>query len=81
MHDFDWLFENDNAKTLITMLSTNENPLVLTTKSITMFINVVWKEYQNAILRRILVPILIYQAFFIYLCCGCLTNFLDRSNG
>ena len=81
MHDFDWLFENGNTTTLIMMLAQNENPLVLTTKSISMFINVVWEQYQSAILWRILVPILVYQAFFIFLSCKCLSDFLDREEG
>ena len=44
--DFDWLFENDNAKTLLDILGGEDvNREVLTEKSIKIFVEKMWEFY------------------------------------
>ena len=60
----DWIFFEDNAKTLLEILSESSNEKVLTQKSIRIFINFMWKYYQSAIIKKIFVP---YVAYLIVL--------------
>ena len=42
----DWLFENDNAKTLLNILASDEsNPCVLTMQTMQVFLNMTWDKY------------------------------------
>jgi len=42
----DWLFENDNANTVLTILASEEgNPKVLTQEAIQIFIDMAWEVY------------------------------------
>lgn len=43
--DFDWLFEGENAKSLLTLLSTEANNACLTKKSIKTFVDLMWSYY------------------------------------
>lgn len=43
--DFDWLFENDNAKTLLDLLANDANSIVLTRHSIKVFVELMWEYY------------------------------------
>ena len=61
--DMDWIFYEDNAKTLLEILSDSQNEKVLTKKSIRTFINFMWKYYQSAIIRRIFFPYVLYLLF------------------
>jgi len=45
MLDFDWLFQNNNSKSLIGMLADHSNTRVYTRNSIKAFITLMWKEY------------------------------------
>lgn len=44
--DMDWLFENNNAKRMIEVLAKADNHSVLTSKSIKIFLNFMWNDYQ-----------------------------------
>jgi len=43
--EFDWIFKNDNAESLIGVLANLDNMQVLTTKPIKMFIDFMWSHY------------------------------------
>jgi len=58
----DWIFLNDNAQQVLTMLGA-ANPTVLKKKSIKHFINLMWSHYQSAIIRWIFLPYVAYLVF------------------
>lgn len=68
--DMDWLFENDNAKILIELLANDANSAVLTEKTISTFIQLMWAKYQPAIIRRVFIPYLVYLGIVCYLVCS-----------
>lgn len=43
--DFDWIFHGDNAKVLLSLLSSSANTKVLTRKTIKTFIDLMWAHY------------------------------------
>ena len=43
--DFDWLFDGDNAKTLLRVLANDANDFALTQRSIKMFIELMWSHF------------------------------------
>jgi hypothetical protein len=58
--DFDWIFHDDNAKVLLSLLSSSANTKVLTRKTIKTFIDLMWAHYQKAIIRYIFFPYCFY---------------------
>lgn len=56
----DWIFTDDNAKLLLTMLATQANNAALTKKSIRIFVDLMWAKYQTAIIKFIFVPYIAY---------------------
>jgi len=43
--DFDWLFVNDNCKTMLEILANDANSMVLTRHSIKIFVELMWEYY------------------------------------
>jgi len=58
--DFDWIFQENNAETLLSLLASDANNEVLTKRSIKIFIDLMWGHYQQAIIKNIFVPYCIY---------------------
>jgi hypothetical protein len=56
----DWVFNGDNANTLLECLANDANSAVLTKKSIRIFIDLMWSKYQGAIIRHIFIPYVVY---------------------
>lgn len=66
----DWLFENDNANTVLTILASEEgNPKVLTQEAIQIFIDMAWEVYQPAIIKRVFLPYMLYLGLMCRLVC------------
>ena len=77
MLDFDWLFEKDgddnsNVQTLIRLLEDTENDSLFATKQISIFTELLWKEYYPAIFNkmflnfmRYFLSVVIYFTFFL----------------
>ena len=63
----DWIFFEDNAKILLEILADTTNERVLTKKSIRIFINFMWKYYQNAIIKKIFLPYVLYLLLLLIL--------------
>ena len=72
--DFDFLFQNENSNSMITVLS-KANSKVLTRKSIKAFVKLMWQEYQPAIIRKVFTPYLLYLQMMILLCARSMPNF------
>ena len=60
--DFDWLFERNNARILLSTLALDASDVALTKKSISIFISFMWSHYQPMIIKKILFPYCIYLA-------------------
>jgi hypothetical protein len=43
--DFDWIFQENNASTLLSLLANDANNEVLTKRSIKIFIDLMWGHY------------------------------------
>ena len=65
--DFDWLFEGQNAATLLKILAQDANQECFTKKSISVFIDLMWSKYQSAIIYRIFMPYVIYLTTLCYI--------------
>jgi hypothetical protein len=68
--DFDWIFENGNAKKLLRVLANDANNSALTTKTIKIFIDLMWSKYKMAIVKWIFIPYTIYHGSLIMLSSG-----------
>lgn len=76
--DMDWLFENDNAKTLINVLANEEsNPVVLTMETMQVFLNMTWEKYQPAIIKYVFIPYMIYLCLMCRLVCQSARSYID----
>ena len=64
--DFDWLFQNDNCKTLLEVLANDANSIVLTRHSIKVFVELMWEYYQPAIMKYMFLPYIIYLVIINY---------------
>lgn len=58
--DLDWVFDGDNANRLLECLAEGANSAVLTKRSVRIFIALMWREYQNAIICYIFLPYIVY---------------------
>ena len=58
--DMDWLFKDNNARLLLSMLANDANPLILKMKPVKMFIEILWTEYQPLIIRMVFAPYILY---------------------
>ena len=63
--DFDWIFDENNAKVLLGLLATEANNNALTKKSIKIFIDLMWSKFQPAIILYVFVP---YSIMLVNLC-------------
>lgn len=43
--DFDWIFDEDNAKVLLKLLATEANNMALVKKSIMIFVDLMWSKF------------------------------------
>lgn len=75
----DWIFQDDNARTFIQMLANGSNPIALKMKPVKMFIELMWSEFQPAIIRYVFAPYCIYLAFIYQLTGSMLGKFLNSS--
>lgn len=75
--DFDWLFENENAKTLLQLLASDANSSTLTRKSIKIFIELMWEHYQPAISKYMFFPYCIYLCIINYNSGALMGDYLD----
>lgn len=73
----DWIFEGDNAQSLIEILATDANDKALKKKSIKTFIDLVWGHYQAAIIRFILVPYVVSALSITILTSSVIGRFID----
>lgn len=76
--DFDWIFNGDNCKKMINILADNADSNVLVQKSVRVFINLIWTEFQPKIIRRIFVPYIIYLLAFMQLSSNIAGDILDE---
>ena len=58
--DMDWLFQHDNAKTFISILSNCQSQDALTKQPIKMFITMMWKRFNPRIITWVFVPYICY---------------------
>lgn len=65
--DFDWIFNEDNSITLLHVLNGLEDSSIFSRKSIQILIQMFWNIYQPEILKKVLVPYLLYVLSFIML--------------
>lgn len=65
--DFDWVFVGNNAANLLEILAQCDNPAALTKKSLKTFIDLMWKNYQPVIIKRIFFPYCFYLVILSYL--------------
>lgn len=66
----DWIFIGDNAKTMLSVLSGQAKPKALKMKAIKTFISLMWKHYQDAIIKNIFIPYAFYLIALSYLAGG-----------
>ena len=64
--DFNWIFENNNAMSLIKMLSDNGTGDLFVTKSFSILIDFLWAQYQPRIIKFIFAPYMIYILMYAY---------------
>jgi hypothetical protein len=69
--DFDWIFkgspENDNAVNMIKLLSSQERTQLFITRSVRVFIELMWAEYQPAIVKKVFYPFCLYLLVLVFL--------------
>jgi len=65
--DFDWMFEGDNMANMIKMLTKQNNPSLYVSKSINVFIDLIWEKYSSSIKRWVFIPYMVYLLAFINL--------------
>jgi len=68
--DMDWLFENNNANTILNVLANDDtNNRVLTQEAIQVFLDLTWEVYQPAIIKKVFIPYLFYLCLMCRLVC------------
>lgn len=77
--DFDWLFDGDNAQTLLRLLATEANNQCLTKKSIKIFVDLMWTKFQPAIIKCVFMPYVIYLMCLSQLAAGVTRKFIELS--
>lgn len=75
--DFDWIFECENAKTLLAILANDASDLALTRRSIRIFIQLMWSKYQSKIIYYIFYPYCLYLFIICFLSGHLVGRFLD----
>jgi len=65
--DFDWIFRDDNAKTLILLLTQFGRKKLYKAESLRIFIELMWQYYQPAIIKWVFIPYLVYMITMIYI--------------
>lgn len=77
--DMDWLFENNNANTILNVLASEEsNPKVLTQEAIQVFLDLTWEVYQPAIIKKVFIPYLFYLCLMCRLVCQSARAYVDN---
>lgn len=74
--DMDWIFIGDNAQTMLAVLSGQAQPKALKMKAIKTFISLMWKHYQDAIIKNIFIPYAFYLVALSYLAGGVCGEFI-----
>ena len=67
MLDFDWIFENSNAKILLAVLANDASDTAITRRSIRLFIRLMWSYYKNKIIYFVFLPYCVYLFIIQYL--------------
>lgn len=65
--DFDWIFQEENGKTFLEILTGLESSSIYSRKSIQILIQMLWSVYQPLILRKVIYPYILYVICFITL--------------
>lgn len=58
--NFEWIFEDNNAEVFLNLLVNMAKKSVFKHKSVKAFINILWKQYQPTIVKRIFYPYCFY---------------------
>ena len=69
----DWLFDHNNAETLIEMISDVQGKEALTTPPVRHFVSMMWSRFQPRIVAYVFVPYLVYL-FLIFTLSGSVVN-------
>lgn len=59
--DLDWIFESDNVENLLKVLLFEGQISVFKTKAIRSYVELLWKQYQPAIVQKIFYPYCVYM--------------------
>ena len=65
--DFDWIFSFQNTRIMIEVLSEHASPELLVQKSLRVFIQLMWEQYQPAIVYNVFIPYMIYMIILVHL--------------
>lgn len=63
--DFDWIFIGNNVEHMINLLADKAQSKLFIQKSVRVFINFIWDQYQPLIITRVFLPYLLYLFCFI----------------
>lgn len=76
--DFDWIFEGDNAREFILLLTYKARSKIYIQKSVRVFVKLIWELYQPQIVKKIFMPYLFYMMIIMYLSVYHLGGFLEH---
>ena len=65
--DFDWIFKGNNASRFLKLLSESDNGALCEQKSVRIFIELMWDQFQPNIIKYVFLPYLFYLFSFILL--------------
>jgi len=74
--DFDWVFKGDNAENFIKLLVSLDDGKLLIQDSVRIFIALMWKHYQRAIVLKVFIPYIAYMMIFVLLCGNTVGDYL-----
>ena len=66
--DFDWIFNEGNVDNLVAVLNSSPKNAIYATKSLRVFITLIWDEYWSYIVGCVFFPYIIYMLLFVYTC-------------
>lgn len=75
--DLDWIFQDENFKNMLNILSGCHDETILTTKQFRIIIDFAWQKFQKAILKYIVVPFLVMMVLIMYIVVYLMNEFND----
>lgn len=75
--DLDWIFQHENTKNFIMLLAQCEQSEIFLQKSIRVFVEIIWEQYQPAIIKAIFLPYCVYLLLLVSLTSKYAGEFLD----